>query len=54
MAEHQALIEAVVGDITRFANPKKLVAYLGLAPSVADSGLSIRGRGGRVTAPVGG
>jgi transposase len=38
-------IAAVVGDITRFANPKKLVAYLGLAPSVADSGLSIRGRG---------
>jgi transposase len=41
-------IAAVVGDITRFANPKKLVAYLGLAPSVADSGLSIRGRGGLV------
>jgi len=38
-------IAAVVGDITRFANPKKLVAYLGLAPSVAVSGTSIRGRG---------
>lgn len=38
-------IAAVVGDIARFANPKKLVAYLGLAPSVADSGDTIRGRG---------
>ena len=38
-------IAAVVGDITRFANPKKLVAYLGLTPSVADSGETIRGRG---------
>lgn len=38
-------IAAVVGDITRFANPKKLVACLGLNPSVADSGQSIRGRG---------
>lgn len=41
-------IAAVVGDITRFANPKKLVAYLGLAPSVADSGETIRGRGALV------
>ena len=38
-------VAAVVGDITRFANPKKLVAYLGLAPSVQDSGDTIRGRG---------
>lgn len=38
-------IAAVVGDIARFANPKKLVAYLGLAPSVEDSGETIRGRG---------
>jgi transposase len=38
-------IGAVLGDITRFANPKKLVAYLGLAPSVAISGETIRGRG---------
>jgi transposase len=38
-------IAAVVGDITRFANPKKLVAYLGLTPSVADSGKTIHGRG---------
>jgi transposase len=38
-------IAAVIGDIARFANPKKLVAYLGLTPSVADSGDTIRGRG---------
>ena len=38
-------IAAVVGDITRFANPKKLVAYLGLAPNVGDSGETIRARG---------
>lgn len=38
-------IGAVVGDISRFANPKKLVAYLGLSPSVQDSGESIHGRG---------
>jgi transposase len=38
-------IAAVVGDITRFANPKKLVAYLGLTPSVDTSGKTICGRG---------
>jgi transposase len=38
-------VAAVVGDIARFANPKKLVAYLGLTPSVEDSGETIRGRG---------
>lgn len=38
-------IAAVIGDITRFANPKKLVAYLGLAPTVGDSGNSIKARG---------
>jgi transposase len=36
-------IAAVVGDITRFANPKKLVAYLGLAPNVDKSGNRERG-----------
>lgn len=36
-------IGAVVGDITRFANPKKLVAYLGLAPRVDQSGNDPRG-----------
>src|SRR5882724_2912328 len=42
-------ISAVVGDIARFANPKKLVAYLGLTPSVDDSGATIRGRGALVS-----
>ncbi|MFO7821795.1 MAG: transposase, partial [Lentisphaeria bacterium] len=28
---------AAVGDIRRFANPKKLVAYIGLNPSVRES-----------------
>lgn len=42
-------IVAVIGDIGRFPHPKKLVAYLGLAPSVADSGLTIRGRGALVS-----
>ena len=42
-------IAAVIGDITRFANPKKLVAYLGLTPSVEVSGETIRGRGGLVS-----
>jgi len=38
-------IAAVVGTIERFANAKKLVAYLGLTPSVETSGDTIRGRG---------
>ncbi len=38
-------IGAVVGDISRFAGPKKLVAYIGLSPSVEDSGETIHGRG---------
>jgi len=42
-------IAAVVGDVTRFANPKKLVAYLGLAPTVDQSGNGPRGREGLVT-----
>lgn len=42
-------IAAVVGDITRFANPKKLVAYLGLAPTVDQSGNGGRGQQGLVT-----
>jgi transposase len=29
---------AVIGDISRFKNPKKLVAYIGLQPSVNQSG----------------
>ena len=42
-------IGAVIGDITRFANPKKLVAYLGLAPTVDRSGNGGRGREGLVS-----
>lgn len=42
-------IGAVVGDITRFANPKKLVAYLGLAPAVDRSGNGGRGQEGLVS-----
>lgn len=42
-------IAAVVGDIARFANPKKLVAYLGLAPTVDTSGNGPRGQQGLVT-----
>lgn len=34
---------AVVGDVSRFANPKKLVAYLGLSPTVERSGNDTRG-----------
>lgn len=36
-------IGAGVGDIARFANPKKLVAYLGLTPTVERSGNDTRG-----------
>lgn len=31
-------IGAIVGDISRFAKPKKLVAYLGLNPGLSQSG----------------
>lgn len=36
-------VGAVVGDVSRFANPKKLVAYLGLTPTVERSGNDTRG-----------
>jgi transposase len=36
-------IGAVVGEVARFANPKKLVAYLGLTPTVERSGNDTRG-----------
>jgi transposase len=36
-------VGAVVGDVARFANPKKLVAYLGLTPTVERSGNDTRG-----------
>jgi len=42
-------IAAVVGDIARFANPKKLVAYLGLAPTVDQSGNGPRGQQSLIT-----
>ncbi len=41
-------IGAVVADIHRFANPKKLVAYLGLSPQRNRSGLTINRDGGLV------
>jgi transposase len=41
-------IGAVIGDIHRFANPKKLVAYLGLTPNRDRSGLTINRDGGLV------
>lgn len=34
---------AIVGDISRFRNPKKLVAYIGLQPSVNISGITSKG-----------
>jgi transposase len=37
-------IGAVVGDVGRFPNPKKLVAYIGLAPPVDKSGNGKRGQ----------
>ncbi len=40
-------VSAAVGDIERFAHSKKLVAYLGLNPSVCQSGIDgWRGRSG--------
>jgi transposase len=36
-------VGAVIGNIARFANPKKLVAYLGLTPRVEISGNDTRG-----------
>lgn len=36
---------AEIGDITRFPDPKKLTAYIGLDSRVYESGTSIRGKG---------
>ena len=36
---------AELGDLSRFANPRQLMAYLGLVPSEHSSGASVR-RGG--------
>ena len=38
-------VVAEVGDFSRFANPRQLMAYLGLVPSERSSGSSVR-RGG--------
>ena len=38
-------VVAEVGDFSRFANPRQLMAYLGLVPSEQSSGASVR-RGG--------
>jgi transposase len=40
-----ASLVAELGDLTRFANPRQLMAYLGLVPSEHSSGASIK-RGG--------
>lgn len=34
-------IVAAIGDITRFAEPQKLVSYFGLNPRVRQSGLGL-------------
>src|SRR5215469_5237486 len=40
-----ASLVAELGDLTRFANPRQLMAYLGLVPSEHSSGASVK-RGG--------
>ena len=40
-----ATLIAELGDLTRFANPRQLMAYLGLVPSEHSSGASVK-RGG--------
>ncbi len=40
-----ATLIAELGDLSRFANPRQLMAYLGLVPSEYSSGASVR-RGG--------
>ncbi len=37
-----ATVIAELGDITRFANPRQLMAYLGLVPSERSSGATLR------------
>ena len=37
-----ATVIAELGDITRFANPRQLMAYLGLVPSERSSGATRR------------
>jgi transposase len=45
-----ATLIAELGDLTRFANPRQLMAYLGLVPSEHSSGSSVK-RGG-ITKPA--
>ena len=40
-----ATLIAELGDLSRFTNPRQLVAYLGLVPSEHSSGASVK-RGG--------
>lgn len=42
-----ATVVAEIGDLSRFTNPKELMAYLGLAPSEHSSGATVRR--GRIT-----
>jgi transposase len=42
---HAATLIAELGDLSRFSNPRQLMAYLGLVPSEHSSGGSVR-RGG--------
>ena len=44
-----ATLIAELGDLTRFANPRQLMAYLGLVPREHSSGASVR-RGGLTNA----
>ena len=44
-----ATVIAELGDITRFANPRQLMAYLGLVPSEHSSGCFTRRRQGGIT-----
>ena len=44
-----ATLIAELGDLTRFANPRQLMAYLGLVPCEHSSGASVR-RGGLTNA----
>src|SRR5258705_2887917 len=46
-----ATLTAELGDLSRFANPRQLMAYLGLVPSEHSSGASIR-RGGLTKAEI--
>ena len=35
---------AIIGDVNRFPNAKKLVGYIGLSPSKVQSGNNVKGR----------